>query len=104
MIEETTELRLKDVKILIVDAVIPDQGIGHREDLTRVGWIGQYFLIAGQRSIEACFAVDGAPLFDGNPPGWTVYAPGSQHVPTVSGGLMLILYLLPLGAIEFVKA
>jgi len=51
--------------------------------------------------IDLCFALDGAPRFDGNPPGWTVYPPGSEHVPTVTGGTMLILYLLPGGAIEF---
>ena len=51
--------------------------------------------------IDLCFAVDGAPEFDGNPPGWTVYAPGSEHVPTVTGGTMLILYLLPQAAIRF---
>ena len=51
--------------------------------------------------IDLCFALEGEPAFDGNPPGWTVYPPGSEHVPSVSGGTMLILYLLPQGAIEF---
>ncbi len=54
--------------------------------------------------IDLCFAVDGDPRFDGNPPGWTVYPPGSEHVPTVSGGTMLILYLLPDGAIRFKRS
>jgi hypothetical protein len=31
-----------------------------------------------------------------------VERPGSQHVPTVAGGAMLIVYLLPKGQIEFV--
>ncbi len=53
--------------------------------------------------IDLCFAVDGDPRFDGNPPGWTVYGPGSRHVPTVEGGTMLILYLLPGGSIRFLK-
>lgn len=53
--------------------------------------------------VDLCFTLDGAPAFDGNPPGWTVYPPNSTHVPTVAGGTMLILYLLPGGAIEFVK-
>lgn len=53
--------------------------------------------------IDLCFALDGAPLFDGNPPGWTVYGPGSRHVPTVAGGTMLILYLLPGGQIRFLR-
>jgi hypothetical protein len=51
--------------------------------------------------VDLCFALDGAPTFDGNPPGWTVYGPGSWHVPTVAGGTMAILYFLPDGAIVF---
>ncbi len=50
---------------------------------------------------DLCFAVDGAPRFDGNVEGWTVYAPGTWHVPTVSGGTMDILYFLPGGQITF---
>lgn len=53
--------------------------------------------------VDLCFALEGEPRFDGDPPGWTVYPPGSVHVPTVRGGTMLILYLLPGGAIEFLK-
>jgi hypothetical protein len=54
-----------------------------------------------QGEVDLCFAVEGAPTFDGRPPGWTVYPPGSWHVPSVSGGVMDILYFLPGGAIEF---
>ena len=54
--------------------------------------------------IDLCFSMEGEPLFDGHPPGWVVYGPDSTHVPTVSGGTMLILYLLPSGAIEFLGA
>ncbi len=50
---------------------------------------------------DICFAAKAGPTFDGNPPGWTVYGPGSWHVPTVAGGSMNILYFLPGGAIEF---
>lgn len=45
-----------------------------------------------------CVALDGAPSFDGQPPGWVVLPPGSWHVPTVTGGRMAILYFLPGGA------
>jgi hypothetical protein len=50
---------------------------------------------------DLCFAVEGSPNFDGNPPGFTVYPAGSWHVPTVADGTMNILYFLPGGAIEF---
>lgn len=50
---------------------------------------------------DLCFAADGDPEFDGRAPGWTVYPPGSWHVPTVTGGSMNILYFLPGGSIEF---
>ncbi len=53
--------------------------------------------------IDLCFAEEGTPRFDGQAPGWVIYPPGSIHVPTVEGGTMLILYLLPGGAIEFLK-
>lgn len=51
--------------------------------------------------IDLCFAVSGAPTFDGRAPGWTVYPPNSWHVPTVAGGVMDILYFLPGGQIRF---
>ena len=51
--------------------------------------------------IDLCFARGGEPRFDGNPPGWVVYGRDSVHVPTVTGGEMLILYFLPGGAIDF---
>ena len=51
--------------------------------------------------VNFCVAMDGAPRFDGAEPGWVVLPPGSSHVPTVEGGTMLIVYLLPEGQIEF---
>jgi hypothetical protein len=53
--------------------------------------------------IDYCIALEGDPTFDGRQPGWVVMEPGSVHVPTVSGGLMLIVYLLPGGAMEFLS-
>lgn len=52
--------------------------------------------------VNWCIALEGEPTFMGQPAGWVVEPPGSQHVPTVEGGRMLIVYLLPEGAIEFV--
>ena len=49
--------------------------------------------------VEFCIPLVGKPLFDGRGDRWIVYPPGSRHVPTVSGGTMLILYFLPEGAI-----
>jgi hypothetical protein len=51
--------------------------------------------------IDLCFTLSGEARFDGQPEGWVVFPPDSVHVPTVSDGEMLILYLLPGGAMEF---
>jgi hypothetical protein len=42
--------------------------------------------------------------FDARGAGWLVYAPGSGHRPTVKGGRVVVLYLLPEGKIEWVTA
>ena len=55
-----------------------------------------------QGEVDLVFALAGDPRFDGHPAGWVVYPPGSEHVPAVTGGEMLILYFLPGGAIEWV--
>ncbi|MGQ0552937.1 MAG: 4-hydroxylaminobenzoate lyase [Planctomycetota bacterium] len=54
--------------------------------------------------VNLCYAVEGDPRFDGQPEGWVVFPPGSEHVPTVSGGRMLIVYFLPGGAVEWTAA
>lgn len=54
--------------------------------------------------IDLCFAASGKPKFDGFEPGWVVFAPGSEHIPTVSGGTMNILYFLPGGQLEWKRA
>ena len=53
--------------------------------------------------IDYCVALDGEPTFDGRAPGWVVLPADSVHVPTVAGGTMLIVYLLPNGAMEFLE-
>ncbi len=51
--------------------------------------------------VELCIPVSGQPRFDGRDSRWVVYPPGSRHVPTVTGGRMLILYFLPGGEITW---
>jgi hypothetical protein len=51
--------------------------------------------------IDYCIPLEGEPTFEGQSAGWVVMPPGSVHVPSVKGGTMLIVYLLPLGEIEF---
>lgn len=77
----------KDLLGFSVDAVLMDvPGPKHRH---------------GNGEIDLCLRTKGDPRFDGHPAGWVVYEKGSVHVPTVTGGEMLILYFLPGGAIEF---
>ena len=73
-----------DFSIDVVDMTGP--GPRHRHPNGEVNW---------------CVALEGEPTFDGQPAGWVVEPPDSEHVPTVEGGRMLIVYLLPGGAIEF---
>jgi 2-hydroxylaminobenzoate mutase len=40
--------------------------------------------------------------FDGQPQGWVAFPPDSRHVPTVTGGRMLIAYFLPGGEVEWI--
>lgn len=80
---------VKDIHGFSVDAVLMDKaGPKHRHP---------------NGEVDLCFAQNGSPRFDGTPEGWTVYGPDTTHVPTVTGGQMLILYFLPGGAIEFSK-
>lgn len=51
--------------------------------------------------VNAMFALEGDPEFCGVKPGWAVYAPGSQHIPSVKGGKMMIFYMLPNGTVEW---
>ena len=53
--------------------------------------------------VNYCVALEGQPTFVGRPAGWVVEPPGSEHVPSVEGGTMLIVYLLPGGQMEFLE-
>ncbi len=52
--------------------------------------------------VSLCFSETGDPRFCGHPEGWVVVGPGSQHIPEVTGGRMLIVYFLPGGAMQWV--
>ena len=51
--------------------------------------------------VNYCIALEGTPTFEDQAPGWVVMKTDSTHVPTVAGGTMLIVYLLPDGEIDF---
>jgi len=51
--------------------------------------------------VDLCIAEHGDPRFDGEPEGWVIKPPGSWHVPTVTGGRMLIVYWLPDGKVAW---
>ena len=51
--------------------------------------------------IDLCFPLSGQPQFDGCSETWVVCSAQSWHIPTVTGGEMLILYFLPDGDIQF---
>lgn len=53
--------------------------------------------------VNALVALEGEPDFCGFKEGWAVFPPGSQHVPSVKGGKMIIFYMLPEGAVEWKK-
>jgi hypothetical protein len=54
--------------------------------------------------INLGFRWSGDPRFDGRPTGWVVFPPGSHHVPTVTGGEMLLVYFLPGGQVVWDRA
>lgn len=48
-----------------------------------------------------CFHQSGTPKFEGRGETWIVMHAGSRHVPTVTGGSMLIIYWWPEGAVAW---
>jgi len=83
-------------------AVKPGEGAGNFSvDVVRMKNVKGPHHIHTTGEIGAVMAIDGAPNFDHWPVGWYVYAPGSDHNPTVTGGEAYVLYLLPGGEIEF---
>jgi hypothetical protein len=53
--------------------------------------------------VNLCLPLEGSPRFDGHPPGWVIFPPGSHHVPTVTGGKMLFVYFTPGGEVVWDK-
>jgi hypothetical protein len=80
-----------------------DETLGFSIDVVHMNGAGPLHRHPGGE-VNWCVALEGSPTFDGHGPGWVVFPPESRHVPTVAGGTMLIVYLLPQGAIEFLKA
>lgn len=54
--------------------------------------------------INMIIPIDPDGKFCGQGAGWKVFAPMSEHFPTVTGGQVLIMYLLPEGRIEYLPA
>lgn len=81
----------KDMGGYAVDAVLMENGTGMGHTHTR-------------GEVNMCFEWEGEPKFDGLEPGWVVFAPGSHHVPTVTGGTMLFIYFTPGGEVVWDKA
>lgn len=54
--------------------------------------------------VNCLISLEGKPKFCGMSPPWAAFEPGSQHVPSVTGGKMLIFYMLPEGAVEWKRA
>lgn len=48
--------------------------------------------------VSLCVPLAGSPHFEGSTGGIVVMPPGSRHVPTTTGGRMVIAYVLPGGA------
>lgn len=80
----------------------PEKAMGFSIDAVLLSAAGPWHRHT-QGEVNYCIALDGAPRFCGFEPGWAVFAPGSEHVPAVSGGTMLIFYFLPGGAVEWKK-
>jgi hypothetical protein len=75
----------KDLAGYAVDVVLMEgRGLGHTHT---------------RGEINLCLDWHGSPRFHEHPPGWVVFAPGSHHVPTVTGGEMLFVYFTPGGAV-----
>jgi hypothetical protein len=80
----------------------PDAGKGYSIDAVMLWGDGPWHKhVKGE--VNCLLKWEGDPEFCGFKEGWAVFEPGSQHVPSVKGGKMLIFYMLPEGAVEWKK-
>lgn len=78
----------------------PDQADGYSIDAVALWGDGPWHKHT-KGEVNAMLALEGAPTFCGHREGWAVFPPGSDHVPSVKDGKMLIFYMLPDGAVEW---
>lgn len=81
----------------------PDAGKGYSIDAVFMWGDGPWHKHT-KGEVNCLLAFEGDPEFCGIKEGWAVFEPGSQHVPSVKGGKMMIFYMLPEGAVEWKKA
>ena len=81
----------------------PDAGKGYSIDAVFMWGDGPWHKHT-KGEVNCLLAWEGEPEFCGIKQGWGVFEPGSQHVPSVKGGKMMIFYMLPGGAVEWKKA
>jgi Domain of unknown function (DUF4863) len=62
--------------------------------------VGNYH-VHTRGEINMVAPIDETGQFCGQGAGWSVFAPGSEHYPTVTGGKVTTLFLLPNGEIEY---
>ncbi len=62
-----SKVRPAAFEVVLVDAVVADLWVGHRDDLAAVAGVGEDLLIAGHRGVEADLAIDLAIDADRNP-------------------------------------
>jgi hypothetical protein len=80
----------------------PDAGKGYSIDAVMLWGDGPWHKhLSGE--VNCMLALEGKPAFCGHKEGWAVFPPGSEHVPSVKDGRMIIFYMLPGGAVEWKK-
>ncbi len=79
--------------------VVEMEGAARRPGVEGSAGLSAHTHVSGE--FDLCLPLAGSPAFDGRTDAWVVYPRGSRHVPTVTGGRMLIAYFVKDGAIRF---